>query len=315
MEHPERTPPIQELAVSMENPVPILLYHSVNPDPPSWIAPFSVSPATFAAHLDEIVASGRQPLTVSQYVDGLAGRDVLPPRPVLITVDDGFADFADHALAALVERNLPSTLYVTTGALSDRKQEAVLPWARMLASTDLAGLEAAGVEIGAHTHTHRQLDLLQRGAVVDEVLRSGSILAAILGHRIRSFAYPHGYWSMSVRRLIGQAGFDSSCAVGGTFSSDRDHQLALSRFMVRSDTDVATVRAWMTASTWHVRSCCRRALALSWRQYRRVRYGAAASWPDWGTLPLATSSGRPMELADRASRIMKMTSEQPGSKN
>jgi peptidoglycan/xylan/chitin deacetylase (PgdA/CDA1 family) len=275
----------------MQNPVPILLYHSVSPDPPSWIAPYSVSPATFAAHLDEIVSSGRHPLTVSQYLDGLAGRDVLPPRPVLITVDDGFADFADYALDALTERNLPSTLYMTTGALSDQKQEAVLPSARMLASTDLVGLEAAGVEIGAHTHTHRQLDLLHRREVADEAVRSGSILAAILGHRIRSFAYPHGYWSINVRRLISQAGFDSSCAVGETFSSDRDHHLALSRIMVRSDTDIATVRAWMAVSTRHVQSSRRRVLALGWRQYRRVRYGAAASWPDYEIPPCPVSSG------------------------
>ena len=45
-----------------------------------------------------MVASGRQPLTVSQYTDGLHGKIPLPPRPVLITVDDGFADFAGHAL-------------------------------------------------------------------------------------------------------------------------------------------------------------------------------------------------------------------------
>lgn len=267
----------------MENPVPILLYHSVSPDPPSWIAPYSVSPATFAVHLDEVVSSGRQPLTVSQYVDGLAGRGVLPPRPVLITFDDGFADFADHALGALTERNLPSTLYVTTGALSDRKNEAVLPSARMLASTDLAGLEAAGVEIGAHAHTHRQLDLLQRRDVTDEAVRSGSILADALGHRIRSFAYPHSYWNSGVRRIIDEAGFDSSCAVAETFSSAREHQLALSRFMLRADTDVATVRSWLAASTRHVHSAHsarRRALAFGWRQYRRVRYGPVAFGPD-----------------------------------
>ncbi len=280
MEHPERSQSVQELAVYTQGLVPILLYHSVSPDPPSWIAPFSVSPATFAAHLDEIVASGRQPLTVSQYVDGLAGRGALPPRPVLITVDDGFADFADHALPALAERNLPSTLYVTTGALSDQKRESVFPAARMLASTDLAGLEQAGVEIGAHTHSHRQLDLLERSAVADEVARSGSILASILGHRIRSFAYPHGYWSTSVRRLIGQGGFDSACAVAETFSSGREHQLTLSRFMVRTDTDVATVRSWLAASTRPVHSAHsarRRALAFGWRQYRRVRYGVGGS--------------------------------------
>ena len=196
---------------------------------------------------------------------------------MLITVDDGFADFADHALPALTERNLPSTLYVTTGALSDRKQEAVLPSAPMLASTDLVGLEAAGVEIGAHTTPTGNSTFCRSGWLPIEAARSGSILAAILGHSIRSFAYPHGYWSTTVRRLVGQAGFDSSCAVGETLSSDRDHQLSLSRLMVRSDTDVATVRAWLTERDSSVQSSRRRALAFGWRQYRRVRYGKAAT--------------------------------------
>ena len=264
--------------------VPILLYHSIAVDPPRWISPFAVSPAAFAAHLDEIVASGRQPLTVSQYADGLAGRVPLPSRPVLITVDDGFADFAGHALPALVERRLPSTLYVTTGALSDQKQqESVLPPAPMLASTDLPGLEAAGVEIGAHTHTHRQLDLLPRRAVVDEVARSGSILAQALGHHIRTFAYPHGYWSKAVRRIVGEGGFESSCAVGEALASDRNHPLALSRLMLRQDTDLATVRDWLAAPSSNVQPNGSRVLAFGWRQLRRVRYGrSAAVWSQPG---------------------------------
>ena len=255
----------------MLNPVPILLYHAVSADPPNWIAPFAVSPATFSAHLDAVLSRGRQPLTVSQYVDGLSGKTVLPPRPVLITVDDGFADFADNALPALTERKVPSTLYVTTGALADRDYECVLPAADMLRSADLSGLEATGVEIGAHTHTHRQLDLLPRRAVAAELSRSGALLAEILGHRIRSFAYPHGYWTAGVRQLVGEAGFDSACAVGEALSSPRDHPLALSRLMVRADTDASTITAWMSPSGARVLSRRHRVLTFGWRQYRRVR--------------------------------------------
>ena len=83
----------------MMSPVPILLYHSISADPPDWIATFTVSPVTFRTHLDVVVASGRQPITVSQFTDGLQGKAELPARPVLITVDDGFADFADNAIA------------------------------------------------------------------------------------------------------------------------------------------------------------------------------------------------------------------------
>lgn len=255
----------------MADPTPILLYHAVCDDPPGWIAPFTVSPAVFAAHLGAVEASGRQPLTVSQYLDGLRGRSDLPPRPVVITFDDGFADFARNALPALIARGLPSTLYVTTGALAGAGGECVLPPAAMLRTADLADLEAAGVEIGAHSHTHRQLDLLPGREVAMEVSRSADVLAQALGHHIRSFAYPHGYWRQRVRLLTGGAGYDSACGVGNALSSGRDHPLSLSRLMVRCGTTAGTVATWLDASD-HVMSGRHRVLAFGWRQYRRAKY-------------------------------------------
>ncbi|MDR0341916.1 MAG: polysaccharide deacetylase family protein [Nocardiopsaceae bacterium] len=263
----------------MTGPVPILLYHSVSADPPSWIAPFAVSPATFAAHLELVMASGREALTVSQYLDGLRGKTALPQRPVLITVDDGFADFADHALPALAARNLPSTLYVTTGALAGGAHETVLPTAAMLRGADLPGLEAAGVEIGAHSHTHRQLDLLPKREVAAELARSRDVLADVLGHGIRSFAYPHSYWRPLVLRLVREAGYDSACAVGNRLSSAaRDHHLALTRLMVRADTGADAVAAWLNGPGTGALPRRRRVLAFGWRQYRRARQPQRGRW-------------------------------------
>lgn len=250
--------------------VPILLYHSVSAEPASWIAPFAVSPATFASHLDAVIASGREPITVSQYHDAQLGRSALPRRPVLITVDDGFADFARNALPALAGRKMPSTLYVTTGALAGRAAESVLPAAPMLHVSDLPALEAAGVEIGAHSHTHRQLDLLPAREVAAELSVSRDVLAGVLGHPIRSFAYPHSYWRPLVLRLAGAAGYDSACAVGNRLASAREHPLALSRLMVRAGTGAATVAAWLDGPAPRAVPC-RRVLAFGWRQYRRAR--------------------------------------------
>jgi peptidoglycan/xylan/chitin deacetylase (PgdA/CDA1 family) len=251
--------------------VPILLYHAVCDDPPAWIAPFTVSPAAFAAHLDAVLASGRQPLTVSQYADAVRGSAPLPARPVLITFDDGFADFAEHALPALASRNLPSTLYVTTGMLADQRWESVLPPARMLRGTDLPALAAAGVEIGAHSHTHRQLDLLSRREAATELARNAELLTGLLGRPVRSFAYPHGYWRRTVRRLVGAAGFDSACGVGEALCAAGDHPLALSRLMVRAGTGPGTIAAWLDGSGARILPRRRRVLAFGWRQYRRAR--------------------------------------------
>jgi peptidoglycan/xylan/chitin deacetylase (PgdA/CDA1 family) len=230
---------------------PILLYHSVCVSPPDWIAPYTVSPETFATHLDAVMATGLQPLTVSQF-------------------DDGFADFAENALPALADRKMPSTLYVTTGVLADRRPEGVLPPARMLSSADLPGLEAAGVEIGSHSHTHRQMDILPVREVKHELSLSGTLLAERLGHSIRSFAYPHGYWRRPILPLVREAGFDSACAVGNWLSSASDRMMALPRLMVTDRTDTRTVVAWLTGSTPPVTSRSYRASAFAWRQYRRA---------------------------------------------
>ncbi|MGB6457897.1 MAG: polysaccharide deacetylase family protein, partial [Streptosporangiaceae bacterium] len=116
------------------------------------------------------------PLTVSQYVDGVSEKCALPQSPVLVTFDDGFADFAENAVPALASRNIVSTLYVTTGVLAGGLAEWVLPSANMLAAADLPRLEAAGVEIGAHSHTHRQMDLLTESEVTTELSRNASSL-------------------------------------------------------------------------------------------------------------------------------------------
>ena len=249
---------------------PILVYHSVCDDPPDWIAPYTVSPKTFSAHLDAVAASGRQPLTVSQYADGLRGAATLPSAAVLITVDDGFADFAEHVLPALADRKMPGTLYLTTGALADQRQDSVLPTARMLRSTDLAELETAGVEIGAHSHTHRQMDILSDREVEHELSLSGRMLAETLGHSIRSFAYPHGYWRRRILPLIRKTGYDSACAVGNALSRAHDEVLTLPRLMVMAHTDADAVAAWLAEPGPGVTARSYRASAFAWRQYRRA---------------------------------------------
>ena len=99
--------------------IPILRYHSVSANPDPWIAPYAVAPATFARHVDLITASGRTAMTVSELCAALTGRIPLPHRPIVITFDDGFADFA-YAARVLSEHYLPSTVYLTTGALRGR---------------------------------------------------------------------------------------------------------------------------------------------------------------------------------------------------
>ena len=100
--------------------IPVLLYHSVSDAPAGRFGPFTVSRSQLAAHLDLLLERGYQPITVRTLLDGLASGQ-LPPRPVVLTFDDGFADYAANAWPLLAERGLAATLYVTAGDLGGHK--------------------------------------------------------------------------------------------------------------------------------------------------------------------------------------------------
>ena len=77
--------------------IPILLYHSVGDRPPERLAAYTVSRSQLASHLDRLVERGCSTLTVGEMVERLAIGKPLPLRPVVITFDDGFADFSTQA--------------------------------------------------------------------------------------------------------------------------------------------------------------------------------------------------------------------------
>ncbi len=76
---------------------------------------------------------------------------------VVITFDDGTDDFCDHVVPALVEYDLPATLYAATHFIDTGEP---FPWGAPPASwAGLADAASTGlVTIGSHTHTHALLD-------------------------------------------------------------------------------------------------------------------------------------------------------------
>ena len=247
--------------------VPVLLYHCVGTDPSSWIAPFTVDAATVAGHLDQVRESGRVPLTISQLRDALAGRATLPARPVVVTFDDGYADTLTCAAPLLAERGIPATAYITTGFMGRRSPGGDL----MLTWRQLAELADAGFELGAHSVTHPQLDVLPPEQARGEIQDSRAQLEDAIGAGVRSFAYPHGYSSPAVRALVAEAGFDSACSVKNALAGAPDTALTLSRLMVAADTTASDVRGWMTGVRPRVGRRDDRLISMAWRNYRRLR--------------------------------------------
>jgi Predicted xylanase/chitin deacetylase len=219
-------------------PVPILMYHAVAHRPAAAVYGLSVSPGAFRAQMGVLAERGFTPLTTAALGESWRTGRPLPPRPVLITFDDGYEGVHRHALPVLAEHGFAATVFVSTGWLRGAYDEGGAP-DTMLDWGQVRELAAAGVEIGGHSHTHPQMDQLDDARLRAETARCHEIIAAELGSRPVSFAYPFGYSTRRVRRTVRAAGFAQSLAVGNGLARRRQGPYALQRVTVRRTTGAA----------------------------------------------------------------------------
>jgi peptidoglycan/xylan/chitin deacetylase (PgdA/CDA1 family) len=256
--------------------IPILLYHSVAEHPSDFIAPYTVSPATFRRHLDAVAATGATTLTVSGMLTALAA-GTLPERSVLVTFDDGYRDTLTAAAPALAQYGMTSTVYVTTGVVGEKSPggDPMLSW------PEVGELAALGYEIGAHSHTHPQLDTLSVAAMRREIAGSRTRLQEGTGLPVDSFAYPHGYSDARVRRAVRDAGFSSACSVKNALSSPSDPAFTLSRLMLMAATTDEEVVGWLAGRGVPVGRHDERLLTRGWRWWRRARATVGSAQERW----------------------------------
>lgn len=254
--------------------VPILLYHSVADDPAPRFERWAVTPTEFDHQMAYLASEGFRSLTLSRFVERVFERgEAAEPRTVVITFDDGFADFSTSALPALERHGLAATLFVTT-AYVGRTSEWLAPLGErrrpMLSWSQVRDVHAAGIECGAHTHTHPQLDTLSIAAARREIVVGKHELEEELGAPVTSFAYPHGYHSARVRDEVRRAGFRSACAVGQALATPTEDRFSLSRVVIDRGTDVPALERLLAGDGLPIgapRSLVRR---RAWRAARRA---------------------------------------------
>jgi peptidoglycan/xylan/chitin deacetylase (PgdA/CDA1 family) len=108
---------------------------------------------------------------------------------------------------------------------------------RALRTDELLNLEEQNlIEIGSHTRQHPVLSALPLADQQAEIEASKLRLETILGHPIRSFAYPYGTpsdYTAETVRLVRMAGYDHACSnFEGVLQRDTD-PWQLPRFLVR----------------------------------------------------------------------------------
>jgi peptidoglycan/xylan/chitin deacetylase (PgdA/CDA1 family) len=140
----------------------------------------------------------------------------------------------------------------------------------MLTWDQLTEISASGIECGGHSHTHPQLDTLPLGVARDEIVRCKRLLEHHLGQEVASFAYPYGYHTATIKRLVKEAGYISACAGKHVVCTETKDPFALTRFVIYVDTSVDALASLLTkGSPSAVITMYKEARIPMWRLARR----------------------------------------------
>lgn len=162
----------------------ILMYHGLGGSD-------GVHPGEFVGQI-EALAERRRVVPLAEAAASL-GRPEAAELAV-ITFDDGYVDFAELAVPALMARGLHATVFVPAGRVGATNDwdAGSAPKRQILSSRELRSLPADTVEIGLHGSTHCRLAGLPPSSLQQETTVARERLEDACGRPVRFFAYPYG---------------------------------------------------------------------------------------------------------------------------
>jgi peptidoglycan/xylan/chitin deacetylase (PgdA/CDA1 family) len=218
--------------------VPVLMYHQIGEEKGNDAV---ISASRFAEHMEYLHKHGYRTLTLDELADYLDGRAELPPKPVVLTFDDGYRDTYEIAMPLLKKYGFKSTLFIPAGEAEQRYS-----WA------ELREMKAAGMEIGSHSFSHRDLGAMTPQRQAEEIGRSKEALDRNLGQDSRYFCYPNGSYNAETLRLLRANGFRLAVTIEPGWVKRGDNPLLLKRVWMGNEVDVKNFEARVTCEDYPI---------------------------------------------------------------
>ena len=107
-----------------------------------------------------------------------------------------------------------------------------------------AGTAGAGLELGAHTLTHRTLTGMSDRDLQQEIEQSRDVIEDHVGMRPDSFSYPYGIWDARVLTATRRAGYRAAVTLEFGLNMPDTDPLALNRVNVPASISGAAFASW-----------------------------------------------------------------------
>lgn len=214
--------------------VPILCYHQFGDRKAKMV----VSVEKFEEQMAFLRDNGYRVVPMSGLRKFLDGRESLPNKSVIITIDDGYKSIYDKAYPILRKYSIPATIFIYTDFLNAKRG---LSWEEMKEMTD-SGL----IDIQSHSKSHSNMGILKLGESLDDYRRRiseeleypKSRITENLDLPVHTFAYPYGDANEEVVKMVPESNYLMGVTVqpgGNAFYGD---PFLLKRTMVFGDDDL-----------------------------------------------------------------------------
>jgi peptidoglycan/xylan/chitin deacetylase (PgdA/CDA1 family) len=225
------------------SPVTILMYHSVHPQPDAY----AVTPSRFREHI--ALVKRLYPVVALKDVHAHLGDN--GNRRIIITFDDAFEDFLEHAYPTLVEFNVPATLFVPTGFVGRFNDwDSHMPHVTRKRIMDIHALRRVAadglVDLGSHTVDHACMRRLARAEMQAQASSSKQWLEDTFGRSITMFSYPYGqrdHFSGLTERVLAENNYTTAVTTCWGTRNSRRQTLSLRRIHFANDETLTKVRA------------------------------------------------------------------------
>ena len=182
--------------------VPILCYHRFGPAKSAM----TVSPSAFEAQMEYLARNGYRVISMAQFARFLEGREPLPRKTVVITIDDGYRATYQVAYPILKKFGFPATVYLYSDFVGAGD---AMTWPQMQEMVR-SGL----IEIQPHSKTHANLTIKLPGEgeakYAERMRREVDAPVSAIRDRLSlasfSYAYPYGDVNDLVTDLLARQG-------------------------------------------------------------------------------------------------------------
>ncbi|MBI4825077.1 MAG: polysaccharide deacetylase family protein [Nitrospirae bacterium] len=236
----------------MIRPVPVLMYHHINPHKGDMV---TIRPEVFEEQMKHLKKRGCRTLKAGELGSYINGNLVPDNKSVVVTFDDGWLDNYIYAFPVLKKYKLNAIVFIITdrtenASANSESISAAVPThdgSKKLISNGEAGrvvldwklikemYESGLIEFYSHTKSHRRCAELSEAELAEELKGSKEIMESRLQMPCPYLCWPYGSYNETSVKIAKEAGYEALFTVDHGVARPGDDPFLIKRINVRDN--------------------------------------------------------------------------------